>query len=145
VGPVLDWKGRLMGPAAGRPRTFRLNRQTDVTGTSGTGDVAWGVEWPDGACALRWATERASSVFYGSIKDVEYIHCGHGATTIVWDEAAVSPQNPRVVLTLNCGCSPVVENAEQAGLRAFHFHPGEHWSCGVHGKTRVIDARLEPA
>lgn len=36
-----------------RPRTFRLVRDEDVSGVSGTGAVADGVRWPDGTVTLR--------------------------------------------------------------------------------------------
>lgn len=115
-------------PAVGRPRTFLLRRDVDV---------AWGVEWPDGSCALRWATDVVSSATYASISDVE---SDHGATTIVWDaEVPLPVPLPRILLTLNCGCSTDV-SLDQAG-RGFRFEIGTQWDCPKHGKTRVIDAR----
>lgn len=36
------------------PRRFRLVRHEDNTGTSGTGVVAVGVEYPDGAVHMQW-------------------------------------------------------------------------------------------
>lgn len=38
-------------------RRFVLVRHRDVTGVSGTGVVAYGVEFPDGAAAVRWTSE----------------------------------------------------------------------------------------
>jgi len=35
-------------------RRFKLVRYEDNTGTSGTGVVAWGVEYPDGAVHMQW-------------------------------------------------------------------------------------------
>lgn len=64
------------------PRRFVLNRIVDETGISGTGLVAWGVEFPDGYVAIRWNTEHRSSVIYDSMKDVVVIH-GHGGKTRV--------------------------------------------------------------
>lgn len=66
-------------------RTFELHRDIDDSGISGTGVVAWGVQFPDGFVALRWATETASTVVYeGGIDSVLEIH-GHGGNTrVVW-------------------------------------------------------------
>ena len=36
------------------PRRFELVRDEDVSGTSGTGVVAVGVEYPDGAVHMQW-------------------------------------------------------------------------------------------
>lgn len=71
------------------PRLFHLERDTDVTGVSGTGRVADGVQWPDGTVALRWIGDRPSTVHWGSVDDVAAIHGHGGATRIVWaDEPA---------------------------------------------------------
>lgn len=66
------------------PRRFYLQRRFDLTGVSGTGVVAWGVEWPDGTCALRWSSDRPSSVTWNSIEDVTNIHGHDGLTEVVW-------------------------------------------------------------
>lgn len=63
-------------------KLFKLVRNEDETGVSGTGDVAGGVIWPDGKVAMRWFTNTASTAFYDSIEAVEEIH-GHGGKTRV--------------------------------------------------------------
>lgn len=65
-------------------RIFYLYREEDVTGTSGTGTVAEGIIFTDGACALRWRTTVASTAIYASIEDVETIHGHGGATRIIY-------------------------------------------------------------
>jgi len=40
------------------PRRFELVRHEDNTGTSGTGVVAVGVEYPDGAVHMQWLNDR---------------------------------------------------------------------------------------
>jgi len=65
-------------------KTFHLQRDVDVSGISGTGIVADGVVFPDGACVIRWRGERQSTVVWPSIEDVEAIHGHGGATRIVW-------------------------------------------------------------
>lgn len=65
-------------------RVFVLERNVDVSGVSGTGIVAEGVEFWDGTCAMRWREPvgHQSTSFYAHIEDVEAIHSHGGATTI---------------------------------------------------------------
>lgn len=65
-------------------RLFQLARDRDVSGVSGTGVVADGVQFPDGVCVIRWRGERQSTVVWPSIEDVEVIHGHNGATRIEW-------------------------------------------------------------
>lgn len=66
-------------------RTFELHRDVDVSGISGTGLVAEGVEWADGTVALRWLTEDlATTVIHRSIETVERLHCHQGSSRIEW-------------------------------------------------------------
>lgn len=65
-------------------RRFVLRRTIDVTGISGTGDVADGVLWPDGSCVIRWRGERSSVVLWKSIDDAEAINGHEGRTRVVW-------------------------------------------------------------
>lgn len=68
-------------------RTFSLQRDEDVSGVSGTGVVAEGVEFSDGTVALRWtAGEHGSTVVWDSIEPVVLIHGHDGRTSVVWDE-----------------------------------------------------------
>lgn len=66
------------------PRRFQLVRQVDVSGVSGTGIVAHGVQWPDGTAVVRWRGEHASTVVWASIEDAELVHGHGGATTVEW-------------------------------------------------------------
>jgi hypothetical protein len=63
-----------------------LDRLEDVTGISGRGVVAEGIEFSDGVVCLRWITEWPSSVVHydRGIDSVEAVHCHGGATRIVW-------------------------------------------------------------
>ena len=66
------------------PRPFLLFRIRDVSGTSGTGVVAWGCEFPDGSAALRWNGPHPSTAAWPSVDDIVAVHGHQGATVIHW-------------------------------------------------------------
>lgn len=67
-------------------RTFRLQRDKDLTGVSGTGVVAEGVQFTDGSVVLRWLGDIASTVHYDVIDHVRRIHGHDGWTRVRWDD-----------------------------------------------------------
>ncbi len=68
-------------------RRFHLERETDVTGVSGTGTVAEGVEFTDGTVVIRWVVgEHRSTVVWPDWHAVEAIHGHDGATQLVWND-----------------------------------------------------------
>jgi len=71
-------------------RCFWLERLEDVSGSSGTGFVAEGVEFSGGKCAIRWMTAVTSIAVYDSLADLEAIHGNNGKTKVVWR----GPQGP---------------------------------------------------
>ena len=67
---------------------FKLVRTTDITGISGTGEIAVGVQWPDQTCHLFWLKTQTSGN-YQSIGQLQEIHCyndasGHPNARIEW-------------------------------------------------------------
>jgi hypothetical protein len=71
------------------PRRFRLIRDTDPTGVSGTGHIADGVAWPDGTASVRWRGPHPSIVFWDRGQaSVELINGHGGATRIEWSDPA---------------------------------------------------------
>ena len=65
-------------------RRFELVREKDISGVSGTGVVAQGVVFWDGAAAMRWfePAGHQSTSFYADIEDVIAIHGHSGATSV---------------------------------------------------------------
>lgn len=63
-------------------RLFTLIRTEDVSGTSGLGVVAEGVEFSDGTCVLHWISQLHSIEICANLHVVEQIH-GHGDRTKV--------------------------------------------------------------
>lgn len=65
-------------------RLLILQRYEDVSGVSGTGTVAEGVEFDDKRVVLHWLGEYGTIVVHESIHSVEAIHGHDGRTKIVW-------------------------------------------------------------
>jgi len=66
-------------------RTFRLIRDEDVSGVSGTGYIARGYAF-FGLAFLRWIGEWPTlTIHWRGIKSVEAVHGHSGRTRIVWD------------------------------------------------------------
>lgn len=60
-----------------------LYRTRDISGVSGTGVVAYGVQFPNGKVAIAWTCKPAQSVaVWDSLEDAAKVH-GHGGATIV--------------------------------------------------------------
>ena len=71
-------------PYDGYSRRFLLMRNEDETGVSGTGIVAWGVEFPDGHCVTRWNSLAAQTCTWVALEDIESVHGHNGKTKILW-------------------------------------------------------------
>jgi hypothetical protein len=71
-------------------RRFQLKRYVDVSGVSGTGIVADGVQWPDGTVTVRWRGDRPSTVHWNHLEDAVAVHGHAGATKVVWIDEATS-------------------------------------------------------
>lgn len=65
-------------------RRFHLERAVDVSGISGTGVVAFGVQAPNGTCVLWWDSEYDSIGIYPSIDILLAIHGHSGSTQAVF-------------------------------------------------------------
>lgn len=83
----------VFGHHRGAPRPFALRRTEDVTGVSGTGIVALGVEWPDGLVVLRWTSDWPTSVVFHDrgMESVEAVHGHGGKTQVVWLSDELEP------------------------------------------------------
>lgn len=73
---------------------FKLVREEDETGVSGTGIVGVGVEMPDETAVFMWTNdsnpdgpdtdENSVYVYPGGMNDVREVHGHSGKTTVVW-------------------------------------------------------------
>ena len=67
-------------------RLYHLCRKEDISGTSGTGQVAEVAEFDDGTAVVRWMRDRnaagvASTTVFNSLDDVLKVHGHEGRTT----------------------------------------------------------------
>ncbi len=84
-------------------RRFNLQRSQDVSGVSGTGVVAEGVEFDDGTCVMRWKTTTSSTAVYHSAVELLHIHGHEGATRIEWVDEPEDSDKLRKLLAEACG------------------------------------------
>jgi hypothetical protein len=101
---------KSMGQERGM-RRFILDRVEDVSGVSGTGKVAEGVEFSTGKVAVTWVTEHRSTTVYDSMAEVEAIH-GHGGRTVI-KYLDLSPEMEKVSKKIADG----IEAGLKSGLR----------------------------
>jgi hypothetical protein len=66
-------------------RTFKLVREVDVSGVSGTGVVAEGVRFDNGLVAVAWLGPCPTVNTHMTIESVQQIHGHDGLTQIVWE------------------------------------------------------------
>lgn len=78
--------------ASAAPRLFVLRRDDDVSGVSGLGGVAEGVEFSDGTVVLRWLRAGGSTAVYDSLARMVAIHGHDGRTRVVWFDARLAAQ-----------------------------------------------------
>ena len=95
--PACDPDRHAAIPEVPATRRFTIQRDVDVTGLSGTGPVADGVQFPDGTTVVRWRElpddhehyrrgVRATTVVFESARAVEALHGHGGATRLVWHD-----------------------------------------------------------
>ena len=65
-------------------KTFRLYRSEDMSGVSGVGYVAEGVQFSSGKCVLAWTVAVQSIAVYDNMADLVAIHGHDGKTRVRW-------------------------------------------------------------
>lgn len=68
-------------------RRFHIVRQKDVSGVSGTGHVAEGIQFHDGQAVISWFGRFHSVAVYPNIEGIIAIHGHDGSTTVEWLDA----------------------------------------------------------
>jgi hypothetical protein len=75
-------------------RRFVLDRKIDVTGVSGVGTVAEGIEFTDGIVVMKWVVGdfRSMTIWNQGIEAVREIHGHDGNTVVMWiDQPSEGP------------------------------------------------------
>ncbi|MFD3407015.1 hypothetical protein ACFWUU_40405 [Kribbella sp. NPDC058693] len=65
-------------------RRFLLHRHVDVSGVSGTGPVAEGVEFSDGTATVRWLSDTPCTAVWPNLAAVLAVHGHDGKTVVLW-------------------------------------------------------------
>lgn len=65
-------------------KRFRVRRHVDVSGVSGVGLVAEGIEFTDGTVVIRWLGSYPSTVVWPSLYAAIAVHGHNGSTEIEW-------------------------------------------------------------
>jgi len=78
-GPLRDFSKNMH-------KRFQLERDEDITGVSGTGVVAEGIEFSDGVVCLHWISSWPSSIVHydRGMDSVQHVHGHDGKTRIVY-------------------------------------------------------------
>ncbi len=71
-------------------RRFYLMRKEDISGVSGTGMVAEGVEFQNGMCALSFSSAYPHANVYANLRAVREVHGHSGATEVVFVDGETS-------------------------------------------------------
>lgn len=75
-------------------RRFVLNRKVDVSGVSGTGRIAEGVEWSCGKVSICWLGTYSSSAQFDNLHQLQHLHGHGGTTTVEWLDPDEFPGDP---------------------------------------------------
>lgn len=80
-----DIEGAIQDLPEFSQRRFALHREVDLSGVSGVGIVAEGVQFSDGTVVIRWISgDHHSTVVWADVESVVFVHGHGGATQIVW-------------------------------------------------------------
>lgn len=66
-------------------KTFTMVRSEDVSGVSGTGEVATGVVFDDGTTVIRWNGDDRSTVVWSDLNSAVRVHGHDGRTEFIFD------------------------------------------------------------
>jgi hypothetical protein len=105
-------------------RRFRIDREVDPTGVSGTGCVAQGIVFSDGTTVVRWLGKTATTTVHDCIESVEAIHLHGGASKLRWEDP----------ICFACGTEIMREARNQ-------------WcsACGATGDEPFLETRPDPS
>jgi hypothetical protein len=110
-------------------RLFELVRHTDVSGVSGTGVVAEGIEYEDGGIALRWKGEWPATAVWPNMESLLAIHGHDGKTSVRYLDGRGALG--RVLSGIAAGIEFVTLTDCTAGRYEMHVLGAKAWSTWV--------------
>lgn len=120
-------------------RTFVLFRKEDVTGASGTGFIAEGVQFFNGRVAVMWRTGRDSLVLWDSVQDLLAVNGHGGKTFLLWNDEDWVKSNGEPLQFYCEGLS----NCATGGLEG-HSSPDDHVKQGSMRPVDYVTKKLDP-
>lgn len=63
-------------------KLYKLVRNKDVTGLSGTGDVAFIAKLPSGRCVMEWTSNHPTITIFANLDELILIH-GHNGSSVL--------------------------------------------------------------
>src|SRR5690349_10826355 len=124
-------------------RRFYLQRDTDISGVSGTGHVADGVLWPDGTVSIRWSGPRPSTVAWDRLDDAEHVHCHNGATRIIWIDSPETDRSRAAAANTAAAAAGVPQNITADQLLPWLVAAWQR-NLQVSGGQRILLSPLPP-
>lgn len=128
-------------------RRFQLVRHEDVTGLSGTGVVADGVQFDDGKVVTRWRADIAQTCVWDSIEHVKAIHGHAGATTVRWIDTDIDALRLRFLGPTDDVVESAVEEIERlrGEIRRRDEEGRERTAAGLRERNRAdrAEAKVE--
>lgn len=67
-------------------RKLTLVRTKDISGVSGIGTVAEGIEFTDGTVVIKWLSHMTSMGIFPNVKELLLIHGHEGSTKVVFED-----------------------------------------------------------
>jgi hypothetical protein len=105
-------------------RRFVLRRVEDVTGVSGPGVIAEGIEFARGRVVLDWRTATPGTTIFDSIEDMLAVHGHAGKTVVEWIDA----NSPVAVIPAVLGWANPDTGPNQMRLYALDDGPNPRWA-----------------
>jgi hypothetical protein len=106
-------------------RRFVLRRLEDVNGVSGLGVVVEGVQFSDGACAIRWISGTPSTTHHDTVENVIAVHGHNGKTVLEWIDPAPAAS---VTIPVKLGWSNPDTGPESMRLYALDAGDQPRWA-----------------
>lgn len=134
------------------PVLYTLRRHHDVSGVSGTGDVATIVEFSSGMTVLHWESDTPSIQVHPDFRQIEHLHGHGGASTVELNDTArlLGAYQAVVPMMLNCDpqqmpltVSPHPDHPDRLRLVFSSRTDWAVWVQGIAGFPNAVHAAVQ--